>query len=92
MPHGIPHSVFLSWDDDDQAKALAWERERSKVCSICGSRLEEWDESCGGDRHAYVSESVRCPGCELLDIHREHLDPEESKGVRITLVPRGMAE
>lgn len=88
MPLGIPHSTFLSWDEDDQSKALAWTREQRQVCSHCGTRLEEWDESKGGDEYAYVAQATRCPGCEALEDARQQVPEDANRsGVRFHLVP-----
>jgi predicted Fe-S protein YdhL (DUF1289 family) len=90
VPLGIPHSRFLSWSDDDQDKALAWQREQRKVCRGCGTRKEEWDR----DKFAYVGETTYCPGCDLLAQEQENLQEMEErgqKGVGVRLVPRELA-
>lgn len=81
--HGIPHSVFLEWDPDDQDKALGFEKEQSKACSGCGTRKEEWDL----DRFAFVADSWTCPGCEVLAQARDDI-PEGRQGVKVFLVER----
>lgn len=86
MPLGIPHSVFLTWDEVDQDKALAYQREQATVC-VCGTRQAEWE----ADRFAYVAESRQCPGCELLEMERENV-PDKAKGVRSFLVPRALTD
>lgn len=86
MPLGIPHSAFLSWEEADQDKALAYRREQSTVCTGCGTRQAEWD----ADRFAYVGESHQCAGCEVLEQERENV-PDKAKGVRVFLVPRELA-
>lgn len=85
VPLGIPHSRFLSWSEDDQDKALAWRSLQSQRCSGCGTRADEWDPALGGDRHAYVADLSRCPGCEALDQARRDA-PEHELGLRIGLV------
>ncbi|GAA3371190.1 hypothetical protein GCM10020367_20850 [Streptomyces sannanensis] len=59
------------------------------MCEGCGTRAAEWDEQAGGDRFAYVSETHRCPGCELIAMEQEQV-PEgaEGRGVKIGLRPR----
>ncbi|WP_225882238.1 hypothetical protein [Streptomyces aureocirculatus] len=49
----------------------------------------EWDEEHGGDRFAYVTTTVRCPGCELIAHEQDQVpDGADGYGVRIGLVPR----
>ncbi len=83
---GIPHSRFLSWSEDDQDKALAFLRDRSSVCSGCGTRQREWE----GDRFAFVAQSTTCLGCEVIEMERDNIH-EGAKGVRIFLSPRVLA-
>jgi hypothetical protein len=84
---GIPHSTFLGsrrpgvWTDDDQDKAIAWQRHKKAICPGCGTRAEEWSD----DRHAFVGDQVRCLGCEVLEQERENV-PEGAKGVHVRLV------
>lgn len=83
VPLGIPHSVFLSWDVDDQDKALAWRAEQSLRCS-CGTRPDEWDPKQGGSRVAYLAQTRQCLGCEELARGRRDA-PEGELGVVIYL-------
>jgi hypothetical protein len=89
----IPHSQFLGgdgrWSDLDRAKALAWAEWQRSVCPECHTRLEEWDRRRGGDPHAYVTDTLRCPGCELIEQERDHVPQDRSGyGVKIQLLPR----
>jgi len=84
VPLGIPHSVFLSWDPDDQDKALAYMRAKAEICTTCGTRQAEWDE----DRYAYIGEMKRCVGCELLEMEQENV-PDGEKGIKVFLVKNG---
>ncbi|MFE3636102.1 TFIIB-type zinc ribbon-containing protein [Streptomyces sp. NPDC059168] len=89
----IPHSQFLGgdgrWSDLDRAKALAWAEWQRSVCPECHTRLEEWDHKRGGDPHAYVTDTLRCPGCELIEQERDHVPQDRSGyGVKIQLLPR----
>lgn len=68
VPLGIPHSKFLSWDPDDQDKAIGYTREQARVCR-CGTRQSEWKD----DRYAYVGQQRQCPGCEVLEQERENV-------------------
>lgn len=81
-PAGIPHSVFVGWDADDQDKALAWLTDQQSRCPQCGSRPEEW-LTADGEKEVhpppYEVESFVCWGCRHTDEYRKHLDEE---GVR----------
>lgn len=63
------------------------------MCPDCRTRLDEWDPATGGHQHAYVTDTVRCPGCELIAQER-HQVPEgrAGYGVKITLLPRAAYE
>lgn len=79
VPLGIPHSEFLSWSEEDQDKALAYQRAMRELCS-CGTREAEWEE----DKFAYVSDHRQCPGCELIEMEKDNL-PDGGKGYHIFL-------
>lgn len=83
----IPHSVFLSWPDDDRDKALWHHRWQRETCRTCGTREAEWDEKQGGDRNAYVGEKRRCRGCEVKERTQETVTAEDGRGVHIVLIP-----
>lgn len=70
-PKGIPHSTFLSWDPDDQEKALSWQAFMARRCGQCGTHLDDWKETAGGDRFAWHAETYTCPGCSELERYRE---------------------
>lgn len=59
----------------------------SKLCKQCATRPEDWEQ----DRFAFVAHSVRCSGCEVLEMEREQI-PQKEKGVYVTLLPREVAE
>lgn len=86
-PRGIPHSVFLSWPELDQDKALEWAREQATVCDGCGTRRAEWD----ADGDAYYAVPSICRGCEAIEYERESV-PDKAKGVRIGLMERAVVE
>ena len=88
MPLGIPHSQFLDWSIEDQDKALAFLDLQALKCGNCGTMQSDWDE----DRFAYVSEHRQCPGCELLETEYADNVPEGSKGTKVYLIPRAVAE
>jgi hypothetical protein len=70
-PRGIPHSEFLSWDVDDQSKALHWMSEEAQRCPGCGTADWEWAE----DNHAYEAHTAVCLGC--LEIGSAQKDSQE---------------
>lgn len=79
-PIGLPHSQFLSWDQDDQDKALAFTVEQRRACSGCGTVTDDWFDEEGQDRviPPYVAKTKYCPGChELADTQAEI--PEDRK-------------
>ena len=87
-PNGIPHSRFLGWSEDDQDKALAWQRHVALACAGCGTREAEWE----ADPLAWMGDIVHCPGCAALEQERENIPPESPRGLRVRLVPRAVAE
>lgn len=87
MPKALPHSVFLSWDEADQDKALAYTREQATVCTGCGTRAADWER----DRFAFVGQSHQCPGCEVLSQEQDNV-PKTARGVKVFLAPRALAE
>lgn len=86
-PKALRHSLFLAWPEDDQDKAMAWQRLQAAECSGCGTRADEWE----ADPLAYLGDIVSCPGCVALDQERDNV-PEGTKGVRLRLVPRAVGE
>jgi nitrous oxide reductase accessory protein NosL len=78
--------VFLSWPEDDRAKATWHHIWRRQECQHCGTREEEWDEAQGGHRHAYAAEPRRCRGCEVKEAAQQTVTPEHGRGVYITLI------
>ena len=92
--YGIPHSQFMGagaagrWTSLDRAKAMAYRAYSRTTCSGCGTRADEWEPALGGDRFAYVTETHRCPGCELIEMERDQVpDGPEGRGVKIGLRP-----
>ncbi|MGR6922547.1 hypothetical protein ACU635_50550 [[Actinomadura] parvosata] len=82
----IPHSVFLSWSDEDRDKAIWHHIWRRQTCKSCGTRPDEWDESRGGHRYAYVAEPRRCRGCEVKEAAHASLVGDEGRGVHIVML------
>jgi hypothetical protein len=88
VPLGLPHSVFLGWDPDDQDKALAWGAQEQAKCQRCRTDPAEWDPKLGGSRTAYIVEDRRCLGCELLDMASRDLSKQQdTAGIHLGLVP-----
>ncbi|WP_406354274.1 hypothetical protein [Streptomyces sp. NBC_00658] len=89
----IPHSRFLGgdgrWSELDRAKALAWQARQRSLCPDCRTREAEWQD----DRHAYVTDTVRCPGCELIAQERDRVpEGRAGYGIKVTLLPRQVYE
>ncbi len=76
----------MSWSDSDRDKAIAYHLRRARTCGRCGTRPEEWDESVGGHRNAYMGEMDQCRGCEVLEGTQASITPEDGRAVRAVLV------
>jgi metal-sulfur cluster biosynthetic enzyme len=83
------------WSQDDQDKAIAWQQFQRLTCQNCGTRLEEWEE----DSVAYITSTVRCPGCEAIAVEQDNIEQQvkesagsSTKGVRVVLIPRWVHE
>lgn len=59
----IPHSTFLSWTAEDQAKALAHMIHEAQRCSECGIHPNDWPDPEEPDWEVAVKV---CPGCEVM--------------------------
>lgn len=81
--HGMPHSQFLDWNPDDQAKALAMMFDDAQRCQLCGTADWEWEQ----DRHAYEPVLKTCLGCYYKEISRE--GQEIGPGVTVALEKPG---
>lgn len=79
-PRGIPLSVFLSWREDDQQAALAWQSWNASRCPDCGTHSEEWDPDQHGSRDAYTAEAHICQGC--VELQRLQDSPQVQGGMR----------
>lgn len=86
----IPHSHFLGgqleWSQADRDKAITWQRRQSEYCRGCGTHPDDWNESKGGNRHAYEAEIMICPGCEVRQREEAKLQTDQWKKVRGALV------
>jgi hypothetical protein len=79
-PKGIPLSRFLSWSEQDQDAALAWQSYENRRCPGCGTHPDDWNEKQGGSRWAYHGEVYTCPGC--VESQRLNDSPEVQNGGR----------
>jgi hypothetical protein len=89
--HGIPHSVFLAWQRDDQDKALALDIYTRIRCS-CGTFADEWIDADTGrtvDEQPYVAEAVKCFGCGEIDALMNEMTEAKADldGIRARLRP-----
>jgi hypothetical protein len=87
---GISHSHYLGgpavWTAEDREKVRAYDEWKIHCCARCRTHRDWWDPSSGGHRFAFVGDTRRCPGCEVLDQTSEEI-PKEAKGVRVVLIP-----
>lgn len=85
--HGIPHSKFLEWDEDDRNKALAYLFEEGTKCGMCGTAEWEWEQE--DERgivrpvRAYEPTGHFCMGCYLKSIVGEETGNEPGMSVRL---------
>lgn len=86
-PRGIPLSVFLSWDDQDQDAALAWQAHEARRCPSCKTHPDEWDPDTGGRRDAYTADVAVCPGCRNLDTAKANNADKVPAGAHLILRP-----
>ena len=89
VPKGIPHSVFLDWEEYDQDKALAWMIEDRTRCQRCGTKPTEWLDKEGYEVEPppYHATDRRCYGCATLDDHRSRIPSELRSSIDAYLVP-----
>lgn len=84
--HGVAHSDFLDWSDEDRAKLIAYILESRGRCSSCGTSQWEWDD----DPFAYEAMRHVCKGCMILYAAEE--DNDRSLGSRMVLIPHKRAK
>jgi hypothetical protein len=86
----ISHSHYLGgpalWTPEDRAKVEAYAEWKSGLCSGCGTHEDWWDPDKGGHRFAFVTETNRCPGCEIKAQEQDQI-PKDAKGITVFLVP-----
>lgn len=66
----IPHSQFLSWEPEDQAKALAHYVFEARRCTACGVHPEDWPDP---TVPVFEATSDVCPGCAELDRYQRYV-------------------
>lgn len=78
VPLGIPHSQFLSWTEEDQDKAIAWQQTQRSFCRECGTPIHEWvdDEGLPVSPPPYVVETLYCHGCATVKAERTQITAE----------------
>lgn len=79
----IPHSVFLEWEPEDRAKAIAFHLEKGERCQLCGTADWEWE----ANRFAYEAVEKQCHGCLHIAAAQEMI--RDKTGVTVSLVPTG---
>lgn len=80
--HAIPHSEFLGWHPDDQAKALAYAAFESQRCGQCGVHPLLWPEDSRDP--PYEVDAHRCQGCVAVDRWTKGIPEHASRaGIRV---------
>lgn len=81
----------MSWDADDQDKALAYQREMAQVCPHCGTRECDWvdDEKRHHTPARLTSETYRCFGCQEMERTRKGFQGDTA-GLGVRIVPTVM--
>jgi hypothetical protein len=82
----LPHSVFLEWEPEDRAKAIAYHLEKNERCQLCGSANWEWDQN----RFAYEAVETMCQGCLRISAMQETTG--NRPGVSVVLSPTGTVD
>ena len=55
----------MTWDDEDQDKAIAWQVYEADKCPGCGTRSHEADD--------YTVGVIKCRVCERVELKRAEL-------------------
>jgi len=80
-PRGIPLSTFLSWSQEDQDAALAWQGYEARRDSTCGYHPDE------GKVHAHIDV---CPGCVARE--KRLKEASEIPGAHVAIALGSVAE
>jgi hypothetical protein len=87
----IPHSQFLAWSDDDQDKALAWQRVQMLACPHCGTFDDQWVDEQGRriDPPPFEPVAHMCHGCADKAAFADDLREDRSSmnGITVRLRP-----
>lgn len=75
-PRGIPLSTFLSWPQEDQDAALAWQGYENQRCGSCGHHPDE------GGVHAHLDV---CPGCVARESRQQMQDVRDTRGGHVRI-------
>lgn len=82
-PKGIPLSTFLSWLEEDQQAALAWQAHEARRCPQCGTHPEDYRNDGRGPNDVHFHGRT-CQGCRDADRARSNLgDALERPGVSV---------
>lgn len=86
----ISHSHYLGgppvWTAEDRSKVEALAEWKAGVCSGCGTHEDWWDRAKGGHPFAFITDTHRCPGCEIKAQEQDQI-PAHVKGVTVHLIP-----
>ena len=88
--HGIPHSEFLSWPEDDQDKTIAWLLAKREVCDLCGTKESDWVDERGWPLQDPPLTPVahKCHGCAQKEQFRKaNYKDGTPSGVTIIFMP-----
>lgn len=83
----IPHSHLLEWDEEDRAKAIAYQIHEANTCQRCGTQDWEWDSEQGGSRFAYQPREAICRGCEVKEFVQQDKSKQNRPGRYVELIP-----
>lgn len=84
-PRGIALHEFLTWPEESQEAALAWQAHEAKRCRNCGTHKADWIGPNGRPNiAAHWTEEV-CPGCQYLGSEQDRLaaDKDAPRGVSL---------
>lgn len=87
-PLGIAHSEFLSWDDLDQDKAIAWLGFEKSRCPGCNTFPHEYldDEGRVLNQPPYIVYSERCYGCVGIEDKNKEIGANKV-GYHLRMIP-----
>lgn len=93
-PRGLPHSIFLTWAQDDQDAALAWEVRRMQLCPGCGTNPRDWknDEGRAAIPPPYEWEAMMCYGCQERERLVKSLGDKPPDGMFVIPMPTDYSE